>query len=321
MVTCQVESTSSRNASNSSSARSISSTSSTRGLSRSARSTGRASRNRSSNSELLGLVDVDRRAAARRPRGPAGAGSGAGSPSRRAPGWRRCPRSTAAGPAAGPALSASASASAVLPVPGSPSSSSGRCSRIASQATVARPASAGSRWRAGRRRGPAATRGQPARERPAGSCAQHAPSHRRAGRPSRHLVGVEGPPVPGAALTLDDVRLAPGKVGVDQRPGARGAAEHHEGGLRDRPAVAGRVGVQHRVAGVADQGRQGWRRTPCARPGPPARGPATHPLPPSPRAGRAPRRCGGPGRRWRADRPRAAARARSPAAGAAAWRR
>ena len=50
MVTCQVESTSSRNASNSSSARSTSSTRRTAGDSRSARRTGRASRKRSSNS-------------------------------------------------------------------------------------------------------------------------------------------------------------------------------------------------------------------------------------------------------------------------------
>ena len=48
MLTCQVDSTSSRNASNSSSARSTSSTSSTAGLCWSAASTGRASRNRSS---------------------------------------------------------------------------------------------------------------------------------------------------------------------------------------------------------------------------------------------------------------------------------
>ena len=65
----------------------------------SARSTGRASRNRSSYSDLLGGVGVD--GAAAPPRARAGAGSGAGSPSRRAPGRRRCPRSTAAGSAAG----------------------------------------------------------------------------------------------------------------------------------------------------------------------------------------------------------------------------
>ena len=123
-VTCQVDSTSSRNASNSSSARSTSSTSSSAGLCWSAASTGRASRNRSSY-RLFSASSTS--APARRPRARAGAGSGAGSPSRRGPGWRRCPRSTAAGPAAGSRLSASASASAVLPVPGSPSSSSGRC--------------------------------------------------------------------------------------------------------------------------------------------------------------------------------------------------
>ena len=124
IVTCQVESTSSRNASNSSSARSTSSTSSTAGACCSAASTGRASRNRSSYRLFSASSTVPSAAGA--PRARAGAGSGAGSPSRRGPGSRRCPRSTAAGPAAGRAHSASASASAVLPVPGSPSSSSGR---------------------------------------------------------------------------------------------------------------------------------------------------------------------------------------------------
>ena len=52
---------------------------------------------------LLGLLARRRGRRHRPPRGHAGAGSGAGSPSRRAPGWRRCPRSTAAAPAAGPA--------------------------------------------------------------------------------------------------------------------------------------------------------------------------------------------------------------------------
>ena len=86
---------------------------------------------------LLGLLDALRRRRRRRPRARAGAGSGAGSPSRRAPAWRRCPRSTAAAPAAGRGDSAIASASAVLPVPGSPSSSSGRCIRSARKVTVA----------------------------------------------------------------------------------------------------------------------------------------------------------------------------------------
>ena len=98
IVTALSASTSSRKASNSSSARSISSTSSTDGRCSIAR------QDRAGDEEpavveralQLGLVQPRRRSPLR-PR--AGAAPAAGSPSRRGPARRRCPRSTAAEPA------------------------------------------------------------------------------------------------------------------------------------------------------------------------------------------------------------------------------
>ena len=55
---------------------------------------------------------------------------------------RRCPRSTAAAPARRRSSAASTLATSVLPTPASPSSSNGRCSRMARKIAVARPSSA-----------------------------------------------------------------------------------------------------------------------------------------------------------------------------------
>ena len=148
MVIVKSRSTSSRNASNSSSARSISSTSSTLGL-RLERLQQRPGDQEPPVVEL-GLEPADV-VDARRPRRPAGAAAGAGSPSRRAPGRRRGPRSTAAGSAARRAASASVLASSVLPTPASPSRNSGRPIRSARKPP----------WRAPRRPGRRAGRAAP----------------------------------------------------------------------------------------------------------------------------------------------------------------
>ena len=134
IVTWYVESTSSRNASNSSSARSTSSTSSTAGLCWSAGSTGRASRKRASY-RLFSASSTSVAAAGRLERAQVQ------DLAREVPVVERL-----GGVDALVALqpdqrqveaSAIASASAVLPVPGSPSSSSGRCILSARKVTVA----------------------------------------------------------------------------------------------------------------------------------------------------------------------------------------
>ena len=103
---------------------------------------------RAAHEEALGVQLVLQRVGggagggAGRPRRRAGAGAGGSSPTRRRPGWRRCPRSTGGGCSSPPVQRASTLATSVLPTPGLALEQQRPVQRRARKIAVASPSSA-----------------------------------------------------------------------------------------------------------------------------------------------------------------------------------